>query len=133
MLDFYTIQKPKARKDYTCDICGGKITKGETYQKCGGKYDGYMFDYKYCLPCAAFAEAYCSEVENEYDEDAIHKWLAEKEYSKCPCGTAIDDEENELFDTCDTSPLRCPKLRQKYYKPSAGIVDEKPRFKEVDK
>ena len=110
MLDFYTIQKPKAKKEHRCDMCGCLIEKGQTYQRYSGKYCGSMFSYKYCLPCAAFIDAYCGEVENEYDEDAISEWLAEKECSQCPCA----DESSEQYDTCDTTPLRCEKLRRKY-------------------
>jgi len=46
MLDFYTVQKPRARKFYKCDLCGCEIEKNTTYERYSGKYDGYMFDYK---------------------------------------------------------------------------------------
>jgi len=57
----------------------------------------------------------------------ISEWLADKECSRCPC----NDEDSPEFDTCECSPLSCPKLRKKYYKPSAVVYDAIPH-QEVD-
>ena len=106
MLDFYNSTKPKARKEYKCDLCGQIIHKGEVYHRYSGKYDGEFFDDKYHLTCQRIINAYCDEMnDREYDNDSIQEWLHDKYCYDCK------DNEDEI---CDYMELSCPLIRKNY-------------------
>jgi len=49
---FYTLENPKARKEYKCCECRGVIQKGEKYQNYSGYWNDSGFDtFKTCLDC----------------------------------------------------------------------------------
>lgn len=103
MHEFYSETEQKARKQYTCDLCGGVIPIGQKYTRYSGKYDGEMFDYKLHLPCKAVINEYCDRNnECEYDEDAISEWLNEE-----VCCKLCDIETR---DNCFHSAMGCPKV-----------------------
>ena len=78
MLECYKETHRKARKEYECDLCGGKIVAGEDYVRYSGKVDGEFFDYKYHAECQKVIDAYLRETgECEYDEESISEWLNE--------------------------------------------------------
>lgn len=108
MLEFGNSTYPKARKDYSCDLCGHLIKKGEVYHRWSGKYDGDMFDCKYHVTCQRIIDAYCSAVnDNEYNEDCIYDWLHDEYCLDCRCY----EEDN-----CTFYPLYCPKIMKHFEK-----------------
>ena len=104
MMEFYTEKMVKARKDHICHLCGDEITKGAEYFRESGKFDGDFFDRCTCPDCYTHRNEYCSEVENEYDDWAVHDYLCE-EY----CQSICTDEERE---DCEQSVWHCPKLKK---------------------
>lgn len=103
MLDFYNLQKPKARKEYKCDLCSNPIHKGEIYIRYSGKYDGEMFNDKYHLNCKKIIDTYCNEVSREYNSDSIQEWL----HDKYCCGC-------EEYENCCMLELHCPNIMKNY-------------------
>ena len=107
MLEFYNTRYPKAMKQYKCEFCGKIIEKGERYFYYAGKYDGRFFTTKYCLICEKITSEYCSEVDNEYDEDEVREWLHDKYCHGCKhSGNGEDD--------CEVTELSCSIIREKY-------------------
>ena len=107
MLEFWNSTTPKARKDYTCGLCGWTILKGEKYHRWCGKYDGDMFDDKQHLTCRNIINAYCSAIgEGEYDNDEISDWLHEQYCFDCKYH---EDDDCEF-----PNPLNCPLIRQHF-------------------
>ena len=47
--------KPKARREYRCDFCGGKILKGETYDNTVMVGDDGLYHWKSHLICSKIA------------------------------------------------------------------------------
>lgn len=109
MLEFWNNRHHKARKKHVCDMCGLEILPGQTYQRYSGKYDGEMFDCKYCLDCEKVIDAYCSQVDNEYSDDEIHEWLQEEFCSECIHGWHRED----ALDDCTFSEFHCPFILEK--------------------
>ena len=104
MLEFYHIKHPKARKKHVCDLCGSKILLGQTYERYSGKYNGNMFDLKYCLDCGKIIDAFLEE--NGYDEysnDDIYDWLVERFCYNCKHGCNRDDD-------CIINKFCCPNI-----------------------
>ena len=95
-----------ARKEYSCDYCGGKIKKGETYDYYKGKCDGYLFDWHSHLACQRVAEAiwdYC-DPDDGMDEDQFQDGCAEV------CGRFICPdcpEWNKEYDECENDESFC--------------------------
>lgn len=106
MLEFYTINNPKAKKEHVCDLCGDKIGISEKYVRFSGKIHGEMFDDKYHSGCYEIIETYCMEVgDDEYDAQSIHDWLREEICPKCCSDEDIDD--------CFCIACRCEKVLNK--------------------
>ena len=106
MLEFYTISNPKAKKEHTCDLCGGRIGIGEKYVRNAGKYSGDMFDCKYHAGCYDIIQTYCLEVgADEYDEQSVCDWLREEICPEC----CTEEERKDCFD----SEPRCTKVLSK--------------------
>jgi len=83
MLEFYTSRIPIARKEHECELCGGKINKGERYSYESGKYDGGFFVRKLHLDCYNILDEYCREVDCEFDYDLITDWWRDWHCNKC--------------------------------------------------
>lgn len=106
MLEFYSINNPKAKKLYVCDLCGDRIGIGEKYVRNSGKLHGEMFDYKYHTGCHDIIETYCLEVaDDEYDLESVHNWIREEICPKCCSEDDIDD--------CFCNTCRCKKTLSK--------------------
>ena len=54
--DNYVQAKIKAKKDYTCSECNGKIFTGEKYIYTTVFYDGDVYHTRLCLCCDSLAE-----------------------------------------------------------------------------
>ena len=130
MLEFYHINHPKARKEHVCDLCGSKILLGQTYERYSGKYDGNMFDLKYCLNCEKVIDAFLDENDtynklllkgipkkdililsaynvnecDEYSDDNIYDWLREKFCYSCKHG------DYDALDDCTVNKFCCPTI-----------------------
>lgn len=51
--EFFTVTRPKARKQHKCYECSGVIVPGEKYESTSGKWDGWLDTFKVCARCAA--------------------------------------------------------------------------------
>lgn len=54
----YTHLTPRARKEHTCDECGGMIKKGEQYHIHKGRCDGDWMQVKNCEQCETIRDDY---------------------------------------------------------------------------
>lgn len=50
---FMTRETPRARKQYVCCECGGKIEPKEQYEYVFGKWGSYLDTYRTCMACVA--------------------------------------------------------------------------------
>ena len=113
MLEFYHVKHPKARKEHVCDLCNSKIPLGQVYERYSGKYDGDMFDLKYCLNCEKIIDTFLDENEDdEYLDDDIYDWLREKFCYDCKRGWHCDD----ALDDCAVNKSCCPTILSKVKK-----------------
>ena len=109
MLEFYTAQARRAKKEYVCDLCRDRIAAGKRYVRCSGKADGEMFDFKCHGGCSDIIDTYCAAMGvDEYDEPEIRDWLRGE---VCPryCN---EDQIEECFATL-SGPYLCGKLLPK--------------------
>lgn len=110
-MDFFNSTQPRARKDYSCDLCNQIIHKGEVYHRYSGKYDGEMFDDKYHLTCQRIINAYCEDVnDREYCNDMVQDWLHD---------TYCLDCKHYDYD-CTFSELNCPAIQKHYMQEKEG-------------
>jgi len=59
----------RARKLYACYECGSDIFPGTRYSLYSGKSaDGYFFEYKLCLDCDAWSDAFVAAQREHCDE-----------------------------------------------------------------
>ena len=106
MIEFYTSNYHRARKEYKCDLCGQTIKINEKYHRYSGKYDGEMFDNKYHIECQEIIDKFCDETgDTEYDNDWITDWLHNKYCYECIHG---DDSQGD----CDNDIILCPLIRK---------------------
>lgn len=113
MLEFYDIKHSKARKEHVCDLCGSKIYPGQVYERYSGKYDGDLFDLKYCLDCEKIINTFLDENGyDEYSDDDIFDWLQEKFCYDCKHGWHRDD----ALDDCTFNQFRYPAILEKIKK-----------------
>lgn len=70
MNEFRREETPHARKDHTCDLCNGKIAKGNEYIHSVCFEDGYCFNNHYHRYCYDLIERYCRSLDEGdcYDE-----------------------------------------------------------------
>jgi hypothetical protein len=57
--EFYDSRWPVARKEHKCIECDSTINKGEKYQYCVGKSDGYLWTAKICKSCSQIGKDFC--------------------------------------------------------------------------
>lgn len=67
MLETLSSKEVKARKEHTCMWCGGKIPKGEVYDRASMKYEGVPYTWVNHLKCSRL----CSELNMENDGEGI--------------------------------------------------------------
>lgn len=105
MVECYTEEQRKSRKEHECQLCGKKILKGREYICESGRYDGEFFEHKRHIHCNAIFEAYFSEpwTDNEYDEDMIY------EYVRDVCSGCQEYE----YDQCNRDPYSCETVIRK--------------------
>ena len=108
MMEFWNERTPKARKEHTCALCGGKIIRGEKYARETGKWYGDFFTRALHLRCAAFEREYCPNVDNEFTWDDIDEYIREVHCPKCP---HYDEEEGC---TVNESIYKCAYLEEKF-------------------
>jgi len=104
MLDCYTMERHKARKDYACSLCSGAIQKGQPYMRYKGRLNsGEFFDFKYHPACQRLIDTFCSETgECEYDAESVSEWI-DDEVCKNLC-------DIETRDDCFFSAMNCEKV-----------------------
>ena len=104
----------KARKEYTCDYCGEKIAKGETYDYYKGKYDGSLFTWRSHLACQRVANAVWeyADPDEGMSEDLFQDSCAQVccEFI-CPDCESWDKEYNE----CDNDESYCIDKMDKFF------------------
>ena len=97
MIECYTSEYPKARREHSCEFCKGRIQKGEKYSYEKWKSDGEFFTSKLCIPCDNMVKEYCGETGNtEYSLDDVEDFLAEEHCRGC-----------NNSDDCLKIPQRC--------------------------
>ena len=91
MIEILSNKKVKARKEHTCNYCGGKINKGEIYEISSLKYEGTIYPWKNHLKCDKltsdltmfddlYGEGLDEETFNEIVQEFIYKNLSEDEW-----------------------------------------------------
>lgn len=92
---FYSVTKPKARKQHRCEECGVAILPGELYERVSGKWDGYVDTFSTCERC--------------HD---LRMWVQ----NNVPClcfeyGNADEGLEAAIDDACSRAPAETVGLR----------------------
>ena len=86
MPSVYGCDRPKARKDHKCYECRGVISKGETYHKHHGIWDGSAYTYKVCDECETLRAKIDSTIE-DYEERVsfgdLYEFVFEGEDIEC--------------------------------------------------
>lgn len=82
--------KPKARKDHSCNFCGGVIRKGNIYNYQVNVYEGSMYAWKTHSHCGEIAsklnmyddysEGVNDDIFNEFIRDEYHTIMRDKEH-----------------------------------------------------
>jgi len=103
VVQFYTQEQRKSRKEYKCQLCGETIRKGLDYINEHGNYDGRFFEHRRHIHCNAIFEAYCAEpwVDEEYSEDDIWDYVR---------GACCPEYRN---DECEDNPFSCRTVIEK--------------------
>lgn len=57
----FTASTPVARKTLTCYECGGKIAKGERYERHKGMWDNHWSTYRTCLMCVEIRDHFACD------------------------------------------------------------------------
>ena len=90
-----------ARKEYSCDYCGGKIKPGERYEHYTGKYDGDIYVWKAHERCVFVAHEIWDYVDPDegMDADAFYEGCSDVcRTFVCPdCGKWDTDECDESY------------------------------------
>lgn len=73
--EFSRVETRTARKEHTCGECREKIKPGCDYEVFSGKFDGYMFRSKTCLPCVEVRDCFCCSWSTGYVWDDIRDGL----------------------------------------------------------
>lgn len=96
MLEFIRKEQYRAKKDYTCHLCGETIRKGREYIYEVNKWEGMVNDYRRHIHCDALLDAWAAETgDDEYTDTEISEYICDRVCSRCVCG-----EEDE----CDKAP-----------------------------
>ena len=102
-MEFYSENQRKARKDYTCSLCCGKIKAGEQYFREIGKYDGEFFSRAMHVQCRMMEAEYCAEVDCDFTWDDIYDYFCDEYCDRCESSTALEK-------ICEYSVYNCPKI-----------------------
>lgn len=113
MFDFYTGSLPKAKKPHHCEFCGKTIASGEIYSRESGVYSGDFFDRILCVNCIKMLDAYCTNIDNEFDWDDVYDYVRDTHCSACG-----------YFDECELSIHDCQKIKD-YYSHKKEVENEK--------
>lgn len=77
-MDFYKERLIRAsKKEHSCELCGGKIAKGEMYRKRVGVWEGEFYDIKLHTICDRAVDIYCAEQDTRYDEGWTPEYVME--------------------------------------------------------
>ena len=102
-----------AKKEHTCDWCGGVIKPGEKYDWSSNKHDGDLYEWK--------THSHCSAVASHYDM-----------YDLCDDGLTSDDFIEQLheiffdeFSSAELSKLLYDKLENKRHMEAARVQNLK--------
>lgn len=103
MLDFYSRALPTAKKPHHCGFCGKAIASGELYSRESGVYCGDFFDRILCVPCLGMLDAYCADVDNEFDWGDVDDYVRKTHCHAC-----------DKFDECELAIHDCKKITDFY-------------------
>ena len=100
MSDFFNTTEIKAaRKNHRCELCSKHIKIGESYFRQSGKWEGEFFDICLHPICDKIVGEYCSEVENEWDDDRVLEWIQNTICDYC-----------DLREDCFLNEFECKKV-----------------------
>lgn len=108
MMEFYSENCYTARKEHTCEMCGGIIHIGEKYYQESGKWEGEFFSRSLHVHCHKMEREYCVEVDNEFTWDGIMDYIRDK-YCNC-CEHADCNEDKVGWTECKYAVTSCPKI-----------------------
>ena len=105
MDEFFREETPCARKEHHCDLCYGKIEKGEKYEHVVQSESGYVFDDKYHMGCWNLACRYLAT--RDYNDNFDRSELIDdiRERVCCDCIHQSD---------CFRQILTCSHVAEKY-------------------
>ncbi len=84
MSDFMREEQYRARRDYTCHLCGGMIRAGTEYIYVVSKYEGRLNDYRRHIHCDALLNAWAAETGAcEFSEYEIGEYLYDEVCRSC--------------------------------------------------
>ena len=122
-MEFYSEEKVKAKKEHTCEMCGGKIKPGDTYYRENGKWCGDFFSRALHVQCHLMEEDYCCEVDCEFSWDSIQDYIQD-EYC-CVCEHAACNDDVEGWTACPYSVTDCPKILESLCKKYSRTEESK--------
>lgn len=104
-----------ARKEYTCDYCGGKIDKGERYDYYKGVNDGEIFVWRSHLSCQSVADSiwdYC-DLDEGMSEDDFQAGCGEV----CPAFICPDCSKwDKEYEHCSEDKVFCIDKMQEFFR-----------------
>ena len=113
-LEFSNSTRQTARKEHVCDLCNRKISIGEKYDYCAGKFDGDFFVSKLHTECSEVINLVMRDMgENEYTPDMIADWWQENKCDICrhayPLCVPDDNcpDDIERVDCLDHNKCKC--------------------------
>ena len=83
MSDFFCTKTAKARKEHKCCLCDKIIHKGEVHFVKSGKFEGYMFSDRQCLPCEPVLEEFHKDWDGGYSQHNVKEWWVDAKCAKC--------------------------------------------------
>lgn len=102
-----TLKKPKetkAKKQHSCNFCGLRIPKGDTYIKSTHVYDGNIYDFKSHTWCSDIAEKLNMYETCQYDEvftEEDFNYIIRKEYFTIMSGKFSEEDKKKYSKQID--------------------------------
>lgn len=129
MCEFQSERTHKARTEKKCCSCGTKISKGESYTRYSGMYEGDFYSVRHCDVCARGYKAYAAYLMDRTRKDwkypCSDSWMSYNEF---------ESELTEWLDWFDTKDIEEDKNLSELVKimPSATKWFETRKEKERD-
>lgn len=101
MLEFIKRDQHKARREYTCHLCGKTIKTGAEYIYEVSKYNGRVNDFRRHIHCDALLSAWAEVTgKDTYTAEEIGNFIRDEICFRCPVGRLSICDKAECF-ACD--------------------------------